>query len=536
MKILQVVDVKNWAIGNLAKHIKDGNSHHNIEIIEIHPRDYRNNKDEYNQSFIKTVDKFKPDLIHFHYWDTAKYLSELPELKNYKKILTHHNQKNLLSHTWDEIDQLVVHTQKAKQILNDAGYQDVEVIQHGIDIEHFKYNEKYDHSNRLLGYCGRIVPWKGLLDILKITKELESEVIMMGRIDKPDYWQECLRFSEQMDIRFGTPFLEQPKVYHEMSCYIGNSRDGIEEGTLPLLEAMACGVPVITTPSGEAKDIIEDGKNGILVDFENYESLREGVKRFFLMTSDEKEKMRKKAWDTVRNMSKGIMARKYEKLYQSITYRNDLVSIIIPTCKRAENIKMVLDGYAKQTYKPIEVLVVVDDNKSDDSVKKESYEDILNEWKSKNDIPIKWEYTFNEGYGLAQARNQGIFLAGGHYLVFNDDRFVPEPNAVEMFLNNLKQKKDLSVVWGDKGAGKRDFIENFFAIRKKHIVQAGMFNERINEYGGQSQELRERLRGQGFNLQFEPASMAKPHTRTKSKTKRRYELFRTKEKLWMLKS
>lgn len=530
MRILNVIDSKIWAISQLANVIRDENKHHQIEIMEIHPKDYRRESEKFNIEFEKKIIEFRPQIIHFYYWDTAKSLSELPCTRGIKKILTITNQRNLLSHRWDNIDVLVVSTEKAKTILEKAGYWNVELIPYGIDIEKFKFNENYDTENRMLGYCGRIVSWKGLYEILKLAKEINSEVVMMGRIDSGGYWQKCQEFSEQMDIRFDTPDDKQTEVYHEMACYIGNSSDDIESGTLPFLEAMACGIPVITTPSGMAKDIVKHGENGLICEFDDYNSLRTMIERFLQMKPEEKQKMREAAWNTVRNLSKQVMARKYEKLYYTLSYKNDLVSVIIPTCKRHDTITQVLDGYTSQSYEPIELVVVVDDKFS------EEYESILFEWQKNNNIPVKWFYDYNQGYGLAQARNMGIFESAGNYLVFNDDRFVPSPIAVQVFVNNLKVKKGLSAVWGDKGGGKRDFIENFFIIRKKHIIDAGMFNERINEYGGMSQEIRERLKHQGFDLQFEAGAIAKPMFGTHSKTKRRYELFRMKTKYWLLRN
>lgn len=425
---------------------------------------------------------------------------------------------------------LVCHTTKAKDILEKGGYWNVEIIQHGIDIKKFKFLDNYD-NNRMIGYVGRIVPWKGLYDILKVAKEIESEVVMMGRVDKADVWKECQEFSNQMDIRFGTPDDKQTEVYHEMGVYVGNSCDNIEEGCLGLLEAMACGIPVITTPSGEAKDIIKDGENGILIEFENYESLKNGIKRFFDLSLEEKNKMREKAWDTVKNMNGEAMARKYEKLYYKTLFPKDLVSVIIPTCNREDIITNVLDAYSKQTYQPIELIICVDDKKVNGN-----YDVIIEKWKEKNRVPVKLLFTDNVGYGIAQARNMGIFEATGNYLIFSDDRFLPKENAVEIFVNNLKTIKEPSAVWGNKGAGKRDFIENFFIIRKKDIVNAGMFNERIDKYGGQSQELRERLRKLNYNLQFENGAEAVPQISTHSKNNKRYDILEMKTKLWKLRN
>jgi len=537
MKILIVQDSPVWAIGQLSQVIKEKNDHLNIEIISIPPKELRNDPEGNMQRFEEFVQRFDPDVIHFQYWDTANTLSKSKVCEGRKLMLTHHNQKNLLSHDWHNFDMLIVHTKKAKKTLVDAGYWNVEVIQHGIDIEKFQYNENYESDNRIIGYVGRIVPWKGLYDILKAAQALETEVLMMGRIDKPDYWQKCQEFEEQMDINFNTPDDLQTEMYHRMGVYVGNSCDNIEEGTLGFLEAMSCGIPVVTTPSGEAADLIEDGVNGILVEYENYESLKAGLERFFSLSAEEKNAMRDKAWHTVRNLNREVMARKYEKIYYALAYKNDLVSVIIPTCKRADTITKVLDAYKLQTYQPIELVVVIDEKVDTGNIEEQDTAIALGCWKADNpEIPLKIRATEYDGYGLAMARNIGIFEATGNYIIFNDDRFVPERDVVDVFVGKIKPIKEPVAVWGDKGAGKRDFIENFFIIRKKDIANAGMFNERINEYGGQSQEVRERFINLGYRLIYEPAAKAIASFGTHSRSKKRYQLLRMKTRLWKLKN
>lgn len=524
MKILIVVDVMFWAISSLSRTIKKHNPHLDIEIIAIHPKDLRNYPEVWKGIFSEKMKQFKPDLVHFQYWDFIPALS--PLCGSVKKILTHHNQKNLKSHDWRGVDHIVVHTKKAEKELKDAGYSNVSIIQHGIDIEHFRYNENYDETNRVLGYCGRIVPWKGLVDILRVAKELDTKVVIMGKIDKPDYWDQCLEYKDQIIEKFNTPAEAQPSVYHEMAIYVGNSCDNLEEGTLPLLEAMSCGVPVVTTASGEAKDIIKDGENGLIAEFENYDSLLSRV-RTMLENVNLRKKCREDAWNTVRILNEERMAWLYAKLYYKVAFPRDLVSVIIPTYNRASQLKNMLEAYKNQTYKPIEI-IVVNDFSTDDTIR------VVFDFKKENpDVVIKYINTEYEGYGLAKARNMGIIVSQGHYLVFNDDRLIPEPNAVEMFIKRLSGIKEKSVVWGDKGAGKRNFIENFFAIRKKHLVRVGMFQEAIKTYGGQSQEIRQRLIDQGFKLEFEPLAKSSPAFKT-SKAKRRYEIFRTKVQLWRM--
>jgi glycosyltransferase involved in cell wall biosynthesis len=536
MRILIVNDFHGWAISKLSDVIAKHNSYHQIGQIYIPPKELRADPEGKMKEFEEAVLAFNPEIIHFQYWDIANTLTQSPVCRNRKLILTHHNQKNLLTYRWDQFDMLVVHTKKAKEILTSAGYWNVEIIQHGIDIEKFAYLEEYDPNNRVIGYVGRIVPWKGLYEILKVAKELDTEVLMMGRIDKGDYWKKCLEFEEQMDVCFGTPDNLQTEIYHRMGIYVGNSCDNMEEGTLGLLEAMACGIPVVTTPSGEAADLIQDGVNGVLVDFENEESLKKGIERIMGM---DRNALREKAWHTVRTLNEETMARKYEKVYYAMAYPRDLVSVIIPTCKRPDTITKILDGYARQTYSPMELIVVIDEEypRMVKEGQKTTTWDTVKEWGKMNPGMVVTVLCTNYGgYGLAMARNMGIFEAAGNYIVFSDDRFNPDDDAVERFVNRIKQEKNPCAVWGDKGAGRRDFIENFFIIRKKDIVNAGMFNERINEYGGQSQEIRERLHCLGYGLIYEPLAKSEPLFGTHNRSSKKYQLVRMKTKLWKLRN
>jgi len=58
------------------------------------------------------------------------------------------------------------------------------------------------------------------------------------------------------------PEIELPNYYNALDLYIISSR--VEGGPLALLESVACGIPLLTTNVGMAKDIIENGKNGYI--------------------------------------------------------------------------------------------------------------------------------------------------------------------------------------------------------------------------------------------------------------------------------
>jgi len=68
---------------------------------------------------------------------------------------------------------------------------------------------------------------------------------------------------------------ELPGFYHALDLYVSPSRD--EGGPAGVLEAMASGVPVVSTKSGMPADMIATGINGLLVDVEDANALASGA-------------------------------------------------------------------------------------------------------------------------------------------------------------------------------------------------------------------------------------------------------------------
>ena len=61
------------------------------------------------------------------------------------------------------------------------------------------------------------------------------------------------------------------RVYHALDVYLVTSRQ--EGGPKAVLEAMSAGVPLVSTRVGQAQEIVEHGRNGLLVGVEDAEGL-----------------------------------------------------------------------------------------------------------------------------------------------------------------------------------------------------------------------------------------------------------------------
>lgn len=80
-------------------------------------------------------------------------------------------------------------------------------------------------------------------------------------------------------VPFSAPGLvprdELPRLYHALDLYISPSRD--EGGPAGVLEAMASGVPVVSSRTGIPADLIDSGVNGLLVDVDDPAGLASAV-------------------------------------------------------------------------------------------------------------------------------------------------------------------------------------------------------------------------------------------------------------------
>jgi len=140
----------------------------------------------------------------------------------------------------------------------------IATIHHGIDIENFTLNTS---PGDYLLYFGRIHHDKGAGDAIEIARRAGLRLVMAGIIQDQGYYE-----------REVAPHLADGRVE-----YIGSvgpeRRDEVLGGALALLhpinfnepfglsvvEAMACGTPVVAYNRGSMPELIEPGRNGYLV-------------------------------------------------------------------------------------------------------------------------------------------------------------------------------------------------------------------------------------------------------------------------------
>lgn len=108
---------------------------------------------------------------------------------------------------------------------------------------------------------------------------------------------------------------ELPPYYHALDLYLITSRD--EGGPMSLLEAMASGVPVVSTRMGMPKDVIRHGENGMLAEIEDVDGLVESVCRL-LDAPELAGRIAQAARETVRAYDWPLIADKYARMLYNL--------------------------------------------------------------------------------------------------------------------------------------------------------------------------------------------------------------------------
>ncbi|MBV9224090.1 MAG: glycosyltransferase family 4 protein [Acidobacteriaceae bacterium] len=145
----------------------------------------------------------------------------------------------------------------------------VDVVPYGIDLQRFRPalpSENEDSSGvfRLL-FVGTINQRKGikyLLETLRLLRSKQIKLIVCGRV--VDDLKIFGPFGSQVEIRPSVSFPELLRAYQEADLFVFPSV--VEGFAQVLLEALSCGLPILSTTHTAAPDLIEDGIHGFVVE------------------------------------------------------------------------------------------------------------------------------------------------------------------------------------------------------------------------------------------------------------------------------
>jgi len=203
--------------------------------------------------------------------------------------------------------------------------QKVEVVYHGVDLEIFK---PLDNAVKIVDVLciGNLVEKKGhcyLIEACGILKKkgITLKFLIIGEGPEKEnllIMIKALNLEDSIEISCKIPQAELPSVYAKSKVFVlpsiiteSGDRDGIPN---VIAEAMAMGIPVISSNIPNISEVIKHEKDGILVNAKDPQAFADAIEK---LLAD--EKLRKKLGENAKE--------KIENKFDSKRHIRDLVSI-----------------------------------------------------------------------------------------------------------------------------------------------------------------------------------------------------------------
>jgi glycosyltransferase involved in cell wall biosynthesis len=210
---------------------------------------------------------------------------------------------------------------------------EIKVIYNGVNTESFCSENNLNLINLIgrnaakaspvIGYVGRVIKQKGLDYLIKSFVEIKRDfknsilIIIGDGEDKKEFEKLSKKLKVKNDVYFTG---RKEKAWRYMKLFDVFILPSFSEG-FPnvIMEAMACGTPVIATNVGGISELVKNNQNGFLVDPRNEKTLTDKINYVLNLPLEEKKEIIRNAQENIRkNFSVEKMVREYQLLYEKI--------------------------------------------------------------------------------------------------------------------------------------------------------------------------------------------------------------------------
>jgi len=301
----------------------------------------------------KKIDEFGPDIIHSHHpfllGDAALRAAHRRRLP---LVFTHHTLYedythyvpldsellknyviNLATEYANLCTKIIAPSRSIAALLQERGVnKPVEEIPTGVDTEFFarghgaRFRKSYSLSDNatIIGHLGRLAPEKNLEYLAKavvffLTENSESFFLVAGSGSSETDIRRIFRENE-LDGQLIMPGIVEGQqlrdVFKAMDMFVFASKT--ETQGMVLTEAMATGKPVIALDAPGAREVVQDGENGFLL--QSNTSGKDFAKAIAVLIREiqENDRWRKAALNTAEKFSRKVCAERMVRVYESV--------------------------------------------------------------------------------------------------------------------------------------------------------------------------------------------------------------------------
>ena len=158
----------------------------------------------------------------------------------------------------------------------------------GVDVERFRPTAKENNPPIVL-FSSRILVTKGVLEYVEAIRILKAKGInaRFALAGKPDPGNPASIPDEQIEAWKQSDLVEWWGWQSDMPAALAQTdifclpsyREGVPNA---LLEATACGLPIVTTDTPGCRDVVTNGVNGLLVPVKNAQAIADALKTLIL--------------------------------------------------------------------------------------------------------------------------------------------------------------------------------------------------------------------------------------------------------------
>lgn len=216
-------------------------------------------------------------------------------------------------------DRILAGSEYVRDSLIDIGVQSskITIIPYGVDIRRFSPRKREKETTFRILFVGQISQRKGIKYLLEAFRRLQlpnAELVLVGRVLGDGAGLAPYRdwFRHVQNV----PHHEVHDLFQNANIFVYPS---LHEGSaLAVYEALASGLPVITTPN--TGSVVRDGEEGFIVPIRNVEMLMEKIQVLYdnpelrrMMGQRARQKAEQYTWDLYRQRLAKILQELFEK-------------------------------------------------------------------------------------------------------------------------------------------------------------------------------------------------------------------------------
>lgn len=214
---------------------------------------------------------------------------------------------------------------------------------------------------------GRLVAKKGfkyLIQAVKLVKHKKLKVIIVGEGDEGFYLKNLvkqLRLNDIVNFSGRVDYKQLVDYYNLADIFIlpsiRDEKGNLDDQSVSVVEAMACGKPIITTAFPGYKIVVQNGVNGFLTPERDIKAIAQSID---LLASNKKKRQQMANFsrkNILENFSWKAVGKEYTDLFQSLkdnSYYSDNLPVILEQKSRlniGRQMKAILKDYLIETKK-----------------------------------------------------------------------------------------------------------------------------------------------------------------------------------------